>query len=252
MVRHYTDIGLLHPHINPMNGYKFYDEVDALILADVRSARSLDFSLPQIVGLQNVSLETKLEEIDARYTDLTKQIEELEEKRLRLQKIREFYDKARLCNGTVEDVKRGPIHSLYTFGAKKNYESARSLVSAWIKKLPFTHISIKLPKDELNDSHHVGVYTVELGFGVTCDYAQLVGLDLSDPVETIPGGRFLIVYLKTRNVLKLTPDDLKPLLDKAHEMGVQFLNHSSGRLLSVEQTHEGPIFSILIRVRIGD
>lgn len=67
----------------------------------------------------------------------------------------------------------------------------------------------------------------------------------------MPAGRFLIIYLKTRDVLHLTPDELRPLREKAAALGLPFLNDSTGRLLAVEKTPEGPLFYILIRIRIG-
>ena len=46
--------------------------------------------------------------------------------------------------------------------------------------------------------------------------------------------------------------DLKPLLDKVLSLNMSFTHSSSGRLLAIEETPDGPLFSILIRVRISD
>ena len=118
-------------------------------------------------------------------------------------------------------------------------------------RLPYIHLSIKVPKDELNDPDFDRPYSVELGVGVTEDYLGVSGLSVEPPVETVPAGRFLIIYLKTRDVLHLTPDELRPLREKAAALGLPFLNDSTGRLLAVEKTPEGPLFYILIRIRIG-
>lgn len=241
VIRHYTDIGLLRPAVGAQNGYRYYDPHDALRTADARVMRSLGFPLSRVKALSGAPCAAQLAALKDRERDVEEQLREVES----------FLAKSALCTGTVEDVARPPIHSLYTYGREKDYGAARRLAAAWMKHLPYTHISVKVPRGELNDPDFTGPYSVELGVGATDGFAKRLGLDLAPPVESIPGGRFLIEYLRTPDILSISPADLEPMLSRSRRLGRPFLNHSSGRLLAVEDGPQGPVYSILIRARIG-
>jgi DNA-binding transcriptional MerR regulator len=50
-VRYYARIGLLSPGRNPRNGYKFYTSLDVRRLRFIRQAKSLGFTLKEIVRI---------------------------------------------------------------------------------------------------------------------------------------------------------------------------------------------------------
>lgn len=251
VIRHYTDIGLLRPAVGAQNGYRYYDPHDALRTADARVMRSLGFPLSRVKALSGAPCAAQLAALKDRERDVEEQLRELSLRLERLREVESFLAKSALCTGTVEDVARPPIHSLYTYGREKDYGAARRLAAAWMKHLPYTHISVKVPRGELNDPDFTGPYSVELGVGATDGFAKRLGLDLAPPVESIPGGRFLIEYLRTPDILSISPADLEPMLSRSRRLGRPFLNHSSGRLLAVEDGPQGPVYSILIRARIG-
>lgn len=251
VVRHYTDIGLITPTVSRLNNYRYYDEADGLAVATVRVARSLEFSLPEARLFISRPVEEQMNLLLERETALDQEIAVLASKKARLQKIRQFLKKTELCTGIVEDVMRGPIWSLYTYGTSGVIKHEAANAAKWAEKFPFTHISLSLSKNELNDETFNGIYQVRLGFGITDEYAAQAGLDLAPPVESVPGGRFLILYLKTTDLFSLTADDFRPLLDKARELNVRFLNNTTGRLLAIEEVDGTTFYYVLIRVRIG-
>ena len=229
VIRHYTHIGILKPVVNSGNNYKYYDEQDLLYLANIRVNRSLGLSLPQAQDFQSSSVKKQRNLLAERSQQMSAEIEKLRKLQKRLTEVETFLAQAEMCTmeGVVKDVRRDPIHSVYTFGLKKPHTDRLAIVQQWSKLFPFVHFSIKLPKEELQ-------------------------LHSTPPLETIPAGRFLIIYLKTYDILNLGPKDLKPLLDRVRSLNMSFTHSSSGRLLAIEETSEGPLFSILIRVRISD
>lgn len=251
VVRHYTDVGLIQPAVSKLNGYRYFDKDDGLAVATIRVARSLEFSLPEAGTFVSQPIDAQTTLLKEREAALDHEISLLVEKKERLGKIRAFLKKTELCTGVVEDVLRGPIWSLYSFGSMGVIKRDPAVVAAWTAKFPFTHISLSLSREELSDPHFQGPYSVRLGYGITDDYAAESGLDLSDPVEAVPGGRFLIIYLKTTDLFSLAPKDLRPLLDKAAQLKVAFLNDTTGRLLAIEEKADEPLYYVLIRVRIG-
>ena len=166
------------------------------------------------------------------------QIDKLQKLQKRLKEVETFLAQAEMCTreGVVKDVRRTPIHSVYTFGLQKPHNDQLAIVKEWSQLYPFVHFSIKIPKEELNDPAFEGPYSVELGLGIVHKYLEEFNLQATPPVETIPEGRFLIIYLKTDDILNIGPKELKP----------------SGRLLAIEETPDGPLFSILIHARISD
>lgn len=54
-VRHYVNIGLLHPARNPHNGYKLFDKADAKTIRFVKQAQSLGFTLAEIAEIMEHS-----------------------------------------------------------------------------------------------------------------------------------------------------------------------------------------------------
>lgn len=254
VIRHYTHMGILKPIVNSGNNYKYYDEQDLLYLANIRVNRSLGLSLPQAQDFQSGSVKEQRHLLTERSRQLCAEIEKLQKLQKRLTEVENFLAQAEMCRkeGVVKDVRRDPIHSVYTFGLKKSHTDRFAIVQQWSKLFPFVHFSVKIPKEELNDPNFGGPYSVELGLGIVHKYLEEFHLQSTPPVETIPEGRFLIIYLKTYDILNLGPKDLKPLLDKVLSLNMSFTHSSSGRLLAIEETPDGPLFSILIRVRISD
>ena len=251
-VRHYTATNFLTPTVNPLNHYSSYRLADALELGHVRSMRSLDLSLHQIDELQQMASEDQLAALECHQASLASQIEELQHTLSRLNQVIAFVKKTELCHGVVEDVMRPPIYSLYTTGVETEKKERQRLMAQWMEKLPFTHISISLPMAQLNAPNFTGKYAVRLGVGMTEEYRDKLGLTVEAPVETVPAGRFLLLYLKTQDPLSLTTNDMRPLLEKAKELNVRFLNDSTGRLLTIEEDLDGVrVYNLLVRVRIG-
>lgn len=84
-LRHYNEIGLVSPQINPINNYKQYTDDDVAVLLFVKQAQKIGFSLYDIKEIaahmrsstckhQSLLpyLEMQLDEIKERITTLTK------------------------------------------------------------------------------------------------------------------------------------------------------------------------------------
>lgn len=84
-VRHYTDLGLLSPARNPVNGYREYSRHDLSRLEFVLQARSLGFTLADIQSLLAESdagkspcqhtrslIEQRLQEVEQQIAELTR------------------------------------------------------------------------------------------------------------------------------------------------------------------------------------
>lgn len=254
VVRHYTSSGILNPLVNTENNYKYFDEQDLLHLANARVNRSFGLSVPEVLEFQKSSLSEQKAILEKESRKIEKELERVLKIQKRLKEVETFLNQADWCTipGRVKDVRRDPIHSIYTYGAGKKHSEQMKVIKAWAQLFPYAHLSIKVPKEELNDSSFAGTYSVEIGLGMVHKYIEELGLSVEAPVETVPEGRFLIIYLKTYDILNLSAEELEPLTSKAKELNVSFTHNSSGRLLAIEETEKGPLFSILIRVRIGD
>ncbi len=251
-IKHYTELGILLPRTDPWNHYRHYSIADMLLTGHTKALRSLDLSLPEIQAFHGAPYDRQLAMLEARTEALEQTIEALIARKTRLEEVKRFVAKATRCEGVVEDVERDAIHSLYTAGGTRSHAAEMARVGAWLANLPYIHLSLKIPLEELNDTHRTEPYNVEFGVGITDAQQKRIKLDLSAPVESIPGGRCLILYLKSFSPQRLTPKELDPLFDYARAHGLHFLNNTSGRILTIENTPEGPLFYLLIRVRVGN
>ena len=246
VVRHYTECKLVTPVTNSENKYKYYDEFDFLQLANARILRSLGLPLSEVLKYNNSSIAHQKEILAEKSRQVRVQIEKLQELELRLHEVQGYLGKTNRCVPTVEEVDRDSIHSIYTFGSAVPSKDIKQIAKLWAEHFPFTHISIKIPKEELQNPAFAGPYSVSLGLGVINKYAEQFRLEIAPPIETIPRGRFL----KVKDIFNLTRKDLLPLFEKAEELEVRFSHQSSGRLLAIEENGKETEFFILIRVRI--
>ncbi len=253
VVRYYSQKHLLTPLVNASNGYRYFDEADALKLASIRVFRSAGFPLESAAAFQSMAPEGQLQAIEERISGLHAEIRKLELLEARLKEIREFTALSSRCSGEVIDVQRPSISSVYAYASDGRAfpASAARQVREWMDLLPFTHISLSIPKEELSDPDFRGPYTVSLGCGAVERYFRELQLEETPDTVTIPGGRHLIIYMKTNDIFSLTSEDLAPLRSKAAELGVSFTNQTSGRILSVQEENGTLSCNLLIRVRVG-
>ena len=150
VIRHYTHMGILKPVVNSGNNYKYYDEQDLLYLANIRVNRSLGLSLPQAQDFQSGSVQDQRNLLAERSQQLSAEIEKLQKLQKRLTEVETFLAQAEMCTmeGVVKDVRRDPIHSVYTYGLKKPHTDQLAIVQQWSKLFPFVHFSVKIPKEE--------------------------------------------------------------------------------------------------------
>ena len=246
-IRHYTELELLSP-TTLSNRYKIYSEHDFIRLAQIRSLRSLEFSLSETQQFGSSPVEKQLALLEIQARTIQNEIDALQQKLSRLEQVRCFFSKSVLCNGTVEHVKRPPIYGLFTYGSHIP-TIASERVQQWMDKVPYIHLSIRIPLEELSNPNYQSTYHVALGLGVVEDYVRTTQLDLSAPVERIPAGEFLILYIKTSDPLKLTPQELYPLIQYAQQKKLRFTHSTTGRILSIEDGNP-PCYYLLIRVRV--
>lgn len=251
VVRHYTDCGLLKPWVNPENGYRFYNEEDMVKVLYARVCRSFGLTVAGTIEFGKGTVEEQISYLERQKEDIDRQLWQLRLMKGRIREVGGYIGRSGLCTGQVTSVVRSGIHSIYVIGGEKDHSAQKKLISQWVDKLPYTHISIKVPLDELSDPNFSGCYSVEVGMGVIHRYLKDLGLPAEPPVESIPGGEHLIIYLKCKNIFSLSPVELAPLFNYAREHKLRFLHNTSGRVLSVVEGEEGPLYSIMLRVRVG-
>lgn len=252
LIRHYTEKGLITPYVDPSNGYRYYGSADALAVMDARTLREFDFSVAQAGEFLRSDAPAQIASLEACQTNLRAQIEALEAKVHRLDQILAFRRLADHCTGTVEAVMRKSIHSVYTMGIPgKDYAAARHVVKEWARHFPFTHISIRIPQNELNDPDFTGAHRSEVGLGIVEEHLARTGLGPGPEVESIPGGRHLILLTVSKSLERMDAEVTRPLRRYIAEHGLRCTNNSSGRLLASETIEGERRHAVLIRVRVA-
>ena len=97
-VRHYVRVGLLAPARDPHNGYRVFDADDLQRLRFARAARSLGFSVEDVLEIlaQSETGEAPCpmvrERARARFDELRARIAELEAQRARMERVLALWD----------------------------------------------------------------------------------------------------------------------------------------------------------------
>ncbi|HWQ51045.1 MAG TPA: MerR family transcriptional regulator [Terriglobales bacterium] len=249
-VRHYREMGLLHPAVRD-NGYYDYSVDDALTVLLARELRSYDLPLSQTRDFfKHATLHQYLGMLDARQEKLERRLDLLQLEIKRMQETRVYAScGVRILNGVEEF--DGP--ATWAVGALSRAGGLRAgrgkLLSRWTAHLPFTYVSATIPLAELS-ARKEGPYALEVGAGALCHYVDEFKLPLPDDAHFQPGGHFVRTCIATRDILSIGPADLAHLHRYVEERGYVYASCTGCRLLFIENAGRRPLYYVLIWVRV--
>ena len=195
-IRHYREIGMIHPDIQP-NGYCLYDEDDLIRILSIREMRSMDISLPEAKDFVCQKSVTEYNDwLALREQSLRHQIYDLE---LRLSRLKETQVYAscgvRLMNG-VEEFDGPATWALSAVGTNKQ-AMVGDLLQEWVDHFPFTYVSATIPLQSLNNTAHP--LQIAIGVGSLIRYVEEFRLPCPEGAFFQPGGHFIRTCISPAN-----------------------------------------------------
>jgi len=249
-VRHYREIGLLHPTVRD-NGYYDYSVDDALTTLLARELRSYDLRLSQTRDyFKSGTLKQYLDMLEARQEKLEHRLELLNLEIKRMQETRVYAScGVRILDGIEEF--DGP--ATWAIGALSRAGGLRvgrgKLLRRWTEHLPFTYISATITLAELADRKE-GPYALEVGAGALCHYVDEFNLPLPDDAYFQPGGHFIRTCIAVEDILSIGPQNLAHMHRYVEEHGYVYASCTGCRLMFIENAGRRPLYYVLIWVRI--
>lgn len=132
-IRHYTELQLLHPVTE--GSYRYYSNEDIYVLYNIRSFRSIGFSLAQISEMLKAEQETEIQD------PLKERIKEREESIARQQNelayMRGLLQETENCFQEEDIVKENEHVSFAYIRQDAQGSSSKELLDAWVNAIPF-------------------------------------------------------------------------------------------------------------------
>ena len=226
-IRHYKNLGLLSPEQNPENGYYYYDELDAVRALSVRRYRSMDLSIGGVHDIINGrSAKSQLVWLEEKEQELSRQIEMLQHDRQHIREIHHYMEMTIANQGAV------------------------GLAKQWVDAMPYTYLTLSIPREQLMDFSRTEKYDVRVGMGCIARYRDMLGLSVQPPVKTVPGGLSIRTFVAVDDLFCIYPKQLAPMISYVREHRFHFTDSSTGWILVTDYSQKKAKYLVLIRARL--
>lgn len=248
-IRHYREIGLLHPELQG-NGYYSYSVNDALTALLTREMRTYEMPLEFIRDSYKASGITEYNSLlEKREAELKRELDMIRWELSRMHETRIYASCGlRIMNG-VEEFDGPPTWAVGAISRSGGFQK-NCKMEKWTEHFPFTYVSATIPLEELKSREGTDPYDIRIGSGALIHYVEKFNLPVEEGAFYQPGGHFIRTCIKTRDILSLCPEDLSPLLEHAKKQHYSFASCTGGRLLFIDDSGREPLFYFLIWVRV--
>lgn len=244
-LRHYERCGLLHPHINPQNGYRTYTDADALQVFHIRMCRGLNMSIPQIAELSGPDSFEREQEF------LRSEMDRLNAQMMRLQLLQNRY-KARLHatqrvrqTGRVSAVALPPVfHLFYGDFPQEGGREAESMLRTWTEAMPFTSFLLML---ELPEVLSGGPIRPKLGLSARLNTIEEFSLPIRPPARMRMGGPGVQMPVALKDPFSISRETLSPMFSFAREQGWEISGDVSCIVDDLEYRPDGMYCYLFLR-----
>lgn len=206
-LRHYLDLGLVHPARIQNNGYRLFGSESLLKVWNCRLGLALGSSLKQLPRLWDESTQEEfLSFLDQRKADLDTEIQELTRQRCMVEEIRRYV--AAEQQGSQRFSEEPAYAGWRVFSNGNSCLTAQ--VAAFVSAMPYSYVQIDYPFP-MGDQP---LQEPQIGLGIFANRWDKLGLPDSTGLQAMRAGISLCWTLFTPRPLALTREDLQPLLDE--------------------------------------
>lgn len=234
-IRHYERKGLISPKKSDLNGYRYYDVWDFLLLYRVRAYREYGFALKDIIDIiYDKSHENLIEQLDVREKELLK---ELEKKTQLLNKIKHFRNITKTMSQSMGQYTLTSRPAMYRLEIQKEYELikddyAMKQLKEWCMMAPFIFPSIKFYLQEDTD------VSFTYGQCILQEDAELFHIEENEYITYYPSVPCIHFIMKASSVTDITRQDIDPALRFISSQGLQPIDDIVGRWLTVNKDQQ--------------
>ncbi len=251
-IRYYEKLGLCASSRDPENNYRRYSENDALAFMNLKSCRSLEMGIGELLdATQKSSLDEQRGRLRAKKEEALSEISRLKNQVKRIEELDAFYAAIENDRGIPQEITGEKAFCLYTIGANPhNSDEAGRLAGIWMDRLPFTFIAVGITGESFRASS--GPLGLRLGVGALERYQMRFELPLSPEIEVFPQKRGVYQWLSTRDFFSIKRTDIAPLKDYLDAHGLEAEGDITGRVFVSEFRDGAPLYHLSFRAIVKD
>lgn len=230
LIRYYEEKGVVSPHRDENNDYRYYDTWDTNNLIDCIWYKHYGFGIDQISHM--LTEYTRLDLLDC-LDEKTQELEtQLHRQQLLLERIRQhrkaiddfenYYGKCNMLYRPSMIYYLNRHNAAYT-----NRSDVQKLSAMWQKYMPFTKRYFELP-ESYPDEQETGY---SWGFALDLKYVDEFKLEVREPVRFLPSSYCIHTGFKSSGKNAFTPHHLDYLFDYARKNGYTVTGKACGRLV---------------------
>lgn len=228
-IRFFEEQGLVQPHRDEANNYRYYGSLDVNKIVAYRFFRSMEFSLEQSLEILSSPYSETLTHLDRKVKDITERLEFYQNLSAR---VKEFRDSLQRIDTLVDNYlveERPNLLFYHNQVTDKFLTHEMKMTHDWLENLPFVWLALYIPIEEIPFGNRI-----HWGYAVDTKYRWII--DTIDPqlAKSVPKQKCVCTVLRHRGQKRVTPAALKPALAFIQERGWKLAGDVSGWILNEE------------------
>lgn len=229
LIRYYEEKGVVSPHKDPYNNYRYYDTWDINYLIDCLWYKNFGFGIEQVAHMVNdCTYDMLLDNIEEKAEEI---LDDIRLQELLLQRIRRYIE--RLVN-TKNYIGRCDLRQSAEFVRYINRHNTRydnqaelhGLAREWLKYMPFTRRYFEVPEDGILGN----VDNYMWGFSLGAQYVDEFRVTVKPPVERMYPRLCVHSAFKSRGKDQFSARHLDFLMEYAEANGLTVSGNAFGNL----------------------
>ena len=232
LLRYYEKKGVVHPHKDAQNNYRYYEAWDISTLIECLWFKNFDFGMEEIAHIVSG------DDYDALSQRMEDKAEELE-KSIRRQQLllRQMRVHQRDMKRAREELGKCDVvmsHPVICYMNRHNFAydddpALTGLSQAWLRYMPFARRCFEIRLNDLPGQDGAGNFS--WGMCLSTKYAREFPVLVQPPVTYLPPRRCVHSIFKSAGKDAFSPIHLQFLMDFAAENGYQVCDNAYGNLL---------------------
>ena len=230
ILRYYEKKGVVTPHKDKGNDYRYYDTWDINFLLDCIWYKKFGFPIDQIAQMvtdcdydQLIShLEAKDAEIKRNIAHQERLLQRMNDHRSQILQIKEYLGKC--------DIRESPELFCYLNRFNSAFDDSQELQTLsqnWLDYMPFSQRYFEISQEDLLLKQNNYAW----GFSVTTEHVKTFDILTDPPVYHLPSCRCIHSAFKSSGKSGFTPRHIDYMVSYAHENGLEICGNARGHLV---------------------
>lgn len=251
-LRYYEELGLIRPHRDAANDYRYYDESDFLQLVQIKQLSAFDIQLADLPREERgVPIEDMRLVLARRREALEEQIKDLYDRLARIRVHESFFGTDYADPAGVQKANIRGIYRLFVSDpAVADHPEAEGIAKNWLSRMPYAHATLRIPLDELLVDGG-GPYGVQVGIGLLERYFLEMGDRFREPMQYSAPNTSVCGTACLDDLERVTRKDLAPMLDYIRDANLLPCGDMFGWIVYIDRAGDGAKYYVSLRIAVA-